>query len=124
MSERGQDQAVSPSRAAPVPTDVLDVLVLPSAASLSEQQVRGVSCVWDGIVLTPKTAVGLGEQTTYRLGEPVSWYPRACRRCIAERAHRGLFAHGSTCGLCASGETAASCTTGRGLYRLVREYRR
>jgi hypothetical protein len=83
-----------------------------------------MACVWDGITLTPATAVALGVQSASRAGEPVSWYPRACRGCVALQAHRGLLTHGTTCTECAREETAASCELGRGLYRLVREYRR
>jgi hypothetical protein len=103
---------------------VLDLLAIPSIAGLSEHQVRGMACVWDGITLTSATAVDLGVQSASRAGEPVSWYPRACRGCVALQAHRGLLTHGATCTMCAAEATAPACEIGRGLYRLVREYRR
>jgi hypothetical protein len=107
-----------------LPATVLDALALPPLTGLSERQVRGMACVWDGIILTPATAVDLGVRSASRAGEPVSWYPRGCRGCVALQAHRGLLTHGTTCTVCAREETAASCELGRGLYRLVREYRR
>lgn len=106
-----------------ISASVLTLLAIPSIAGLSEHQVRGMSCVWDGIALTPATAVDLGVQSASRAGAPVSWYPRACRGCVALQAHRGLLTHGTTCTVCAREETASSCEIGRGLYRLVREYR-
>ncbi|MER5450592.1 ATP-binding protein [Streptomyces sp. NPDC002764] len=48
-------------------------------------------------------------------------WPRGCRDCVGDRAHRGLFIHGSTCDLCRDEQTADECVVGRGLYRLVRE---
>ncbi|WP_236053553.1 hypothetical protein [Streptomyces musisoli] len=63
----------------------------------------------------------LGER---QAADGTSWFPRACRPCIANRAHRGLLDHGATCLLCAAEETAADCAIGRGLYRLQRECRR
>lgn len=96
---------------------VLEFLALPSLADLTDEQARGVTCVWGGERLTTETAVDLGEQP-----EPGRWFPRACRQCAAGRAHQGLFAHGSTCRDCA--DDAAACPVGRGLYRLVRECRR
>jgi hypothetical protein len=102
---------------------VLGLLAIPGIAGLSEHQVRGMACVWDGITLTSATAVDLGVHSASRAGEPVSWYPRACRGCVALQAHRALLTHATTCTECASAETAGSCELGRGLYRLVREYR-
>lgn len=102
---------------------VLGLLAIPGIAGLSEHQVRGMACVWDGITLTSATAVDLGTQSASRAGEPVSWYPRACRGCVALQAHRALLTHATTCTVCAREETAGACEIGRGLYRLVREYR-
>lgn len=104
-------------------TSVLDLLTIPGIAGLSEHQVRGMACVWDGISLTSATAVDLGVHSASRAGEPVSWNPRACRGCVASQAHRALLTHATTCTACAREETAGACEAGRGLYRLVREYR-
>lgn len=105
-------------------TSALDLLAIPDIAGLSEHQVRGMACVWDGITLTSATAVDLGVQSASRAGQPVSWYPRACRGCVALQAHRALLTHATTCRECAREDTAPACELGRGLYRLVRKYRR
>jgi hypothetical protein len=105
-----------------IPPDVLKVLALPSLAGLSEYQVRGITCVWDGVALATSTAVDLGAQTANRAGEPLQWYPRACRNCVAERAHRALNAHAPLCKDCV--HKAGRCPVGSGLYRLMRETRR
>ncbi|MFD8949493.1 hypothetical protein ACFV0B_11620 [Streptomyces xanthophaeus] len=52
---------------------------LPSVSTLSEQQVRGVACVYCGVILCAATAVDLGERRSRRPGGSYSWYPRACR---------------------------------------------
>ncbi|MEU8588008.1 hypothetical protein AB0C59_13585 [Streptomyces sp. NPDC048664] len=106
----------SDSATAIVPA-VLQVLALPAADALTEAQTRGAVCVWHGgEKLTAETAVDLGEQTDPR------WFPRACPACVADRAHRSLLVHGAVCEQCA--DEAAECPVGRGLYRLVRDYRR
>lgn len=107
--------------------EVLGVLALPALEGVSEEQVGGRACVWCRSPLTIETAVPLGEHMTQvEASTAVSGmrcFPRGCRACVHERAHRGLFAHGSTCDLCRDEKTAADCTVGRGLYRLVRENR-
>lgn len=111
-----------------IPAVVLDVLALPPLEGLNDDQTRGSACVWCGDLLTIETAVRLGEHMTPVEGSTslsgMRTFPRGCRKCVGDRAHRGLFTHGSTCRLCASEETAATCAVGRGLYRLVREHRR
>ncbi|MEU6324940.1 hypothetical protein [Streptomyces sp. NPDC047009] len=108
-----------------IPREALKVLALPSLDTLADAKVHGAKCVWCGEKLTAETAVDLGEQMSPHSGTTslMRWFPRACRGCVADRAHRGLFAHGSTCELCRNEKTAADCSAGRGLYRLVREYR-
>lgn len=101
--------------------EVLALLPLPAIADLSEQQVRGITCVWDGIALTPATAVDLGVRTMNRLGEKRQWYPRACRRCIGDGAYRLLLDHSPACDRC---RKDGGCELGRALNRLVREGRR
>lgn len=103
-------------------TSALKTLTLPDLDGLSEQQIRGTACVWDGITLTPATAVSLGIQAASRAGAPVSWYPRACRRCVAEHAYRAILDHTRDCTRCV--DEPALCETGRALNRLVRENRR
>ncbi|MGW7673523.1 hypothetical protein BX257_2998 [Streptomyces sp. 3212.3] len=108
-----------------IPEDVLAVLALPALDSLTDDQTRGTTCVWHGgDRLTAETAVPLGEHMSpHRFAtSKMRWFPRACRDCVAERAHRGLLVHGGTCRNCA--DPAVECSVGRGLYQLVREYRR
>ncbi|MFE9610257.1 hypothetical protein [Streptomyces sp. NPDC006012] len=110
------------------PTEVLDVLALPALDGLADGKVRGAECLWCPTSLTGDTAVDFGRQRSPLDGSPavsgVTWFPRACRSCVADRAHRGLFAHAPVCSLCRTRETAADCIVGRGLYRLVRDCRR
>ncbi|MFF0220884.1 hypothetical protein [Streptomyces sp. NPDC004629] len=100
--------------------EVLDVLALPALLGLNEDRAAGRVCIWCGQPLTIETAVDLGEQKA----EDGTCFPRACRTCTANRAHRGLFAHAPLCDLCETEATAARCIVGRGLYRLVRDNRR
>lgn len=100
----------------------IELLPLPSPSELTEQQVRGITCVWDGVALAPGTAVDLGTRTMKRLGSPVNWFPRACRSCAAEAALRALHEHAPSCEQCV--DDAAGCPTGHALNRLVREGRR
>lgn len=104
-----------------IPPEVLAVLGLPAFDGLNEEQVNGRVCVWGTEQLTIETAVDLGEQKD---GSDGTWFPRACRRCVADRANRGLFTHGSLCEPCQTEETARDCAVGRGLYRAVRDCRR
>lgn len=53
---------------------------LPPIADLSEQQVRGIACVYCGITLDNATAIDLGERPASRAGGRVRWFPRACPR--------------------------------------------
>lgn len=103
-------------------TAVADLLPLPPLDGLTQQQVRGITCVWDGIALTPDTAIDLGERTMNRLGEPVRWFPRGCRRCTGEAAYRLLLEHAPLCEQCV--DDSSNCPTGTGLNRLIREARR
>lgn len=97
-------------------------LSLPSLDGLSEQQVRGITCVWDGIMLTPETAINLGPRRKRHLDGHFDWYPRGCRNCTAERALRALQDHAPLCEQCV--DTAEHCDTGIGLRRLIRLGRR
>lgn len=101
-----------------VPPALVPVLGLPPLllAKVTTDQVRGAVCVWGTERLTGETAVDLGKQT----GAMGSWFPRACRRCAADRAHRALFVHAPGCADCYSGD----CEITRALYRLVKAGRR
>jgi hypothetical protein len=105
-----------------IPAAVLNILAPPAFDELSADQTRGQACVWCGVPLSVATTVPLGGRMASIEGTASA--RGACRRCVAVRAHRGLFAHGSTCELCADEESAKACTVGRGLYRLIRKHRR
>ncbi|MFE7954359.1 hypothetical protein [Streptomyces sp. NPDC057413] len=98
------------------------LLPLPTLDGLTDLQVRGYTCIWCGVMLTPATAVNLGERRHRRLGGCYSTYPRGCCSCTADRAHRALLDHGGSCEQCV--DDGALCPTGRALYRLVRQGRR
>ncbi|MER6531139.1 hypothetical protein [Streptomyces sp. NPDC001508] len=111
-----------------IPAEVLDALTLPDLDGLPDAKMRGAECLWCRKRLTAETAIDLGVQRApIEDSSSISglkWYPRACRGCVADWAHRGLFAHTPMCDLCETEETAASCIVGRSLYRLVRDCRR
>jgi hypothetical protein len=112
---------------AEIPRAVLAVLALPGLDGLTDDQTRGATCVWHGGErLTGETAVDLGEHMSPLHGStsPMRWYPRACRACIADRAHRKLFAHTATCKACTGDDTTGRCAIGKGLHRLAEEYPR
>lgn len=98
----------------------LAVLPLPDYDSLSVQQVRGITCVWDGVALTADTAVDLGPRTVP--GHDELWFPRGCRLCTGRAAMQELTGHNQVCEQCVDDHTA--CSTGLGLVRAVREARR
>ncbi|MEU0652645.1 hypothetical protein ABZ485_10425 [Streptomyces albogriseolus] len=103
-----------------VPADVLAHLLLPSPEDAAEGQLRGADCVWcETGPLNVEAAVDLGERKT-PTGE--TWFPRACLRCAAAWAHRGLFEHVPMCAQCA--DESSVCEIGRVLYRLALESRR
>lgn len=113
-----------PRGAADVAPQLLPFLVLPSLDALKDDQTRGATCVWCNDRLTAAMAVDLGEQMSPLKGStsPMRWPPRACPRCTGERAHTALFGHSATCEQCV--DEAGGCEIGRGLYDLVRRYRR
>lgn len=104
------------------PASAVDWLALPALGTLTDQQVRGQACVWDAAPLAGAPAVDLGEQATSRAGQPVRWFPRACRPCLGLRAYQAILDHGSTCEQCV--DDGSRCDTGLSLSRLVREARR
>ncbi|MEG8276115.1 hypothetical protein [Streptomyces sp. AHA2] len=108
----------SPRASLEVPASVVDALLLPAAADATEDQLRGARCLWceDG-PLGAETAVDLGEQKS----PAGSWFPRACQRCAAAWAHRGLFEHAPMCEQCT--DDASRCEVGLILYRLIRQGR-
>jgi hypothetical protein len=94
------------------------LLQLPRLETLTERQVRGIDCVFDGIPLAPLTPVDLGPRAAQRAGQTLTWYPRACPRCTAEAAFRALHQHAPECGERGEDITCPAC---RGLLRLIRE---
>lgn len=99
---------------------VLQALKLPALDGLTEAQVRGAVCVWDGIPLTTTTAVDLGPRRKKRLDGSFDWFPRGCMRCVGERAHTALFLHSRDCAECWQGPT---CPFSIAANRLIREGR-
>jgi hypothetical protein len=102
-------------------TSVLELLDIPGIAGLSEHQVRGMACVWDGITLTSATAVDLGTHSASRAGEPISWYPRGCRSCTSRAAYRALLKHAQDCRTCK--DSAPGCDQGHALQQLAKQGR-
>lgn len=92
----------------------LAALQLPSLDGLTEQQVRGITCVWDGIPLTTENAIDLGARTV----DGVQWFPRACPRCVGERALAALYEHCTVCDPCSQTVPGHTCVTGAALRRL------
>lgn len=103
------------------PDEIRLMLPLPSIGGLSEQQVRGMTCVWDGIALTPATAVDLGPRRIRHLDGHRQWFPRGCHSCTESAALRRLHEHAMTCPTCDSDYPA--CPIGLGLNRMIRECR-
>lgn len=103
--------------------EVADVqlLTLPSLDGLTQEQVRGASCIWCDATLDTATAVDLGERKHKRLDGHYSTFPRACRACVHTEAYRTILNHGGNCEQCA--DDLDSCKTGVGLRALMREYR-
>jgi hypothetical protein len=102
--------------------EALALLELPALDGLSEPQVRGQSCVWCAIVLTPETAVDLGPRRKKHLGAAYDWFPRGCRKHVGLAAEHALQGHAPFCEPCT--ENVADCETGLVLLRLIREGRR
>jgi hypothetical protein len=84
---------------------------------LSEQQRRGIICVYDGIALDT-TAVDLGQ----RPHGQIQVFPRACPRCVADQAAETAGAHAAICESCV--DTPAGCETVAALRRLHMEHAR
>jgi hypothetical protein len=112
---------MSPSETAS-PSTSLAYIPIPEFDTLTQQQVRGADCVFDGVVLTAETAVDLGERRFRRLGENVAWFPRACRQCAMVQSMAALQDHSGSCEQCT--DDFRECTTGLGLIRAVRDARR
>lgn len=84
-------------------------------AALSEQQKRGVICVYDGIALGPN-AVDLGP----RPHGSITVFPRACILCMPRVAEAELADHRAKCEQCVEDDP---CDTRDQLRALARQYR-
>ncbi|MFD7402533.1 hypothetical protein ACFV7R_07630 [Streptomyces sp. NPDC059866] len=102
-----------------VSAQALALLVLPSLDKLSEQQVRGSACVWDGVPFTTGIAVDLGPRRKKRLDGHYDWFPRGCPRCVGEKALLALFEHAPKYEPCRHHDDGNPCPTGRALLRLT-----
>ncbi|MFH9013953.1 hypothetical protein ACH4C6_21560 [Streptomyces sp. NPDC017943] len=95
-------------------------LAVPDLATLTDEQVQGRVCVWDRHedVLTGESAVDLGERMTELAGtsSPMRWFPRGCRRHVAEQAYVALFEH--TLEHCRECRGSDTCPIGAALLRL------
>ncbi|MBX9392293.1 hypothetical protein K4749_01445 [Streptomyces sp. TRM72054] len=98
----------------PNTSSALALLPLPDFNALTQQQAEGHACVWDGIPLTTENAVDLGARTV----DGVQRFPRACPRCVGERARAALFEHCFECDPCSQTVPGHACDTGTALMRL------
>jgi hypothetical protein len=101
--------------------DTVALLPLPSLDRLTEQQVRGATCVWDGIALTTGNAVDLGPRPARRAGSTFQWFPRACPACVRTAAQRIHDLHTGTCEQCV--DDPSLCEIRRALRHLALEGR-
>lgn len=99
----------------------VSLLPLPTLGKLTPEQIRGTACIWGGEPLSTETAVDLGERTGQRDGQPLRWFPRACRRDVQTAALNALHEHAPDCEQCAT--DGMHCDTGRTLNRIARRYR-
>lgn len=108
----------------------LGLLEVPSLDDLTEEQVRGFTCIWDGDEkpLSEEDAVPLGARRKKRLDGEYDVHPRGCPEHVAREAYEALFRHCmEDCGACGqAGETTKdgavrenSCEVGIALRRLV-----
>lgn len=104
----------------------LALLALPSLSELTEDQVRGRTCVWDRAEapLTDEVAVNLGPRRMRRLHGHYDWYPRGCPKHVGQEALLALFRHCmQDCPECGARDEngvalEGSCAVGDALLRL------
>ncbi|MET9965653.1 hypothetical protein ABZZ80_06930 [Streptomyces sp. NPDC006356] len=79
----------------PPAAQALALLALPSLDQLTEDQVRGRTCVWDSTEapLTDEAAIDLGPRSMRRLDGHYDWHPRGCRKHVSQEALLALFLH-------------------------------
>ncbi|MEU0222020.1 hypothetical protein ABZ281_46575 [Streptomyces sp. NPDC006265] len=73
----------------------LGLLELPSLDGLTEEQVRGFTCIWDSgeKPLAEEAAVTLGPRRKKRLDGEYEVHPRGCPEHVAHAAYEALFVH-------------------------------
>ncbi|MFE8962178.1 hypothetical protein [Streptomyces iakyrus] len=73
----------------------LALLELPGLDGLTEDQVRGFTCIWDSSEkpLAEDSAIGLGPRRMKRLDGEYDWHPRGCPQHAAAAAMEALFTH-------------------------------
>ncbi|HEY6116987.1 MAG TPA: hypothetical protein VI172_13615 [Candidatus Dormibacteraeota bacterium] len=100
------------------PREALALLPLPSLDELTEAQVRGTACVWDGAPLLRVAAVNLGPRPKKRLGQEYQWFPQSCPGCVRKAAIQAVREHRGDCEQCTDDTTV--CRTRAGLEQLAR----
>lgn len=90
--------AETPSAAPTV--DAVALIPLPPLDGLTEEQLRGATCIWCGTGLTTDTAVDLGERRHKRLDGHYSTFPRGCRADAHRSAVQALHDHAGSCEQC------------------------
>lgn len=97
------------------------LLDLPNLDGLTQNQVRGASCIWCDTALRTATAIDLGERKHKRLDGHFATFPRACRPCTLDAAETALSEHAGMCEQCA--DDASICTHAGLLRKLIRDCR-
>lgn len=106
-----------PGRAGePATVDAATLLPVPDHGDQSDQQFRGVACVWCGVILSPATAVDLGPRRIRLLDGHITARPRGCRPCVADHLPATQQAHAAGCERCA--DSPGACETARSLRHL------
>ena len=100
----------------PARIEAAALLLVPDLARVSDPQFRGAACVWCAVVLSPATAVGLGERRIRRLDGHLTIHPRGCRTCVAEHLPAVQQGHASVCEQCVDAPNV--CATARALRHL------
>ena len=105
----------------PNTADAVALIALPPLDDLTEEQLRGATCIWCGQDLTTDTAVDLGERRHKRLDGHYSTFPRGCRTDANRAAVSALHDHAGICEQCVDNPSA--CGEGMALVRLEKSFR-
>lgn len=101
--------------------DALALIILPPLDGLTEEQLRGATCIWCGQGLTTDTAVDLGERRHRRLDGHYSTFPRGCRADVNRAAVQAIHDHAGICEQCV--DDANACGEGMALVRMEKDSR-